>query len=74
MDGFDKGFILLELKYCERCGGLWLRLKGSEMVFCAQCAKAMAGVADGFTSQAAGDPPLREELCEAAFWAEGGSA
>ena len=74
MDGFDNGFVLLELKYCERCGGLWLRLKGSEMVFCVKCAKAMAGVGEGFTSPAAGDQAFCDELCERAFWAEGGSA
>jgi len=35
-------FEQLELKYCERCGGLWLRRKGSAGVFCAGCAPAMA--------------------------------
>lgn len=30
--------ILLELKYCERCGGLWLRRQGSEEILCASCA------------------------------------
>ena len=29
----------LELKYCERCGGLWLRPLGSEVVYCAACAE-----------------------------------
>ena len=28
----------LELKYCERCGGLWLRPQGGEAVYCASCA------------------------------------
>lgn len=32
----------LELKYCERCGGLWLRRKGNELVFCYACAPKMA--------------------------------
>lgn len=31
----------LELKYCERCGGLWLRLQGSDAVYCAACAEAV---------------------------------
>lgn len=31
----------LELKYCERCGGLWLRLQGSAAVYCAACADAI---------------------------------
>jgi len=34
----------LELKYCERCGGLWLRLKGRCDVYCASCALAMTDV------------------------------
>ncbi|HVO63385.1 MAG TPA: hypothetical protein VMT53_20830 [Terriglobales bacterium] len=33
--------IEVELKYCERCGGLWLRLKGSDKVYCADCEPAM---------------------------------
>jgi Zn-finger nucleic acid-binding protein len=34
----------LELKYCERCGGLWLRLQGSGDVYCDSCAKQVAGL------------------------------
>lgn len=32
----------LELKYCERCGGLWLRPIGDEAIYCTICARAMA--------------------------------
>jgi len=32
----------LELKYCERCGGLWLREKGETQVYCAPCALEVA--------------------------------
>jgi hypothetical protein len=32
----------LELKYCERCGGLWLRPQGAEAVYCASCADAIS--------------------------------
>jgi hypothetical protein len=32
----------VELKYCERCGGLWLRLKGSQQVYCSPCVPKMA--------------------------------
>ncbi|HEX6503432.1 MAG TPA: hypothetical protein VF011_09295 [Terriglobales bacterium] len=35
-------FIELELKYCERCGGLWLRIVGEERVYCAACVPQMA--------------------------------
>jgi hypothetical protein len=33
----DLNIILLELKYCERCGRLWLRPRGSEEGLCAPC-------------------------------------
>jgi len=29
--------VYLELKYCERCGGLWLRRKGESNVYCDSC-------------------------------------
>jgi hypothetical protein len=29
--------VRLELKYCERCGGLWLRVWESEDVYCPDC-------------------------------------
>jgi hypothetical protein len=35
IEGFE--VIQLELKYCERCGGLWLRLRDVEGVYCAVC-------------------------------------
>lgn len=28
----------LELKYCEQCGGLWLRRRGSRECYCRACA------------------------------------
>jgi reverse gyrase len=31
----------LELKYCERCGGLWLRERGTEGVYCPTCLPRM---------------------------------
>lgn len=31
----------LELKYCERCGGLWLRPRASRSVYCAACVRRM---------------------------------
>jgi hypothetical protein len=30
-----------ELKYCERCGGLWLRPTGGEQIYCRACGRAM---------------------------------
>ena len=32
----------LELKYCEHCGSLWMRLRGDDGVYCAKCVPAMA--------------------------------
>ena len=31
-----------ELKYCERCGGLWLRPVGGGQVYCVACGREMA--------------------------------
>jgi hypothetical protein len=30
-----------ELKYCERCGGLWLRPAGGGQTYCVGCARQM---------------------------------
>ena len=69
--------ISLELKYCERCGGLGLRPKGSDLLFCAGCARAIAGVAPNSRSAteishgrtfSAGPQP------SSPFWTEGGNA
>jgi hypothetical protein len=37
MEIYDVEVIELELKYCERCGGLWFRELDSEEVFCLRC-------------------------------------
>jgi hypothetical protein len=34
--------IQLDLKYCERCGGLWLRPYGTDGVYCAACSAYFA--------------------------------
>lgn len=34
--------LCLELKYCERCGGLWLRPIGTGQMFCVRCAGEMS--------------------------------
>jgi hypothetical protein len=31
-----------ELKYCERCGGLWLRPIGGGQIYCAGCGRAIS--------------------------------
>jgi len=35
-DGGNKG-VRMELKYCESCGGLWLRECGAGVVYCGNC-------------------------------------
>ncbi len=34
--------VQLELKYCERCGGLWLRVRGAQSAYCSSCAVALS--------------------------------
>jgi uncharacterized Zn finger protein (UPF0148 family) len=36
--------IQVELKYCERCGGLWLRPQGTDGVYCASCRVRLAAM------------------------------
>ena len=36
--------IQVELKYCERCGGLWLRPQGADGVYCAGCRVFLAAL------------------------------
>ena len=36
--------IQVELKYCERCGGLWLRAQGADGVYCASCRVRLAAM------------------------------
>ena len=38
--------IQVELKYCERCGGLWLRPQGADGVYCASCRVLLAAMPD----------------------------
>lgn len=37
MKNEDPEIIQLELKYCERCGALWLRRRGGQDIYCAPC-------------------------------------
>jgi hypothetical protein len=36
--------VRMELKYCERCGGLWMRTRGSQEVYCAPCESQLQDV------------------------------
>jgi hypothetical protein len=46
--------IQVELKYCERCGGLWLRPQGANGVYCAGCRVRLAALPNS------GDVPPHE--------------
>ncbi len=37
MEISDAKILRMELKYCERCGGLWVRPLVSGEVYCSQC-------------------------------------
>jgi hypothetical protein len=66
--------IQMELKYCERCGGLWLRPTASGLVFCGPCAKVIAGLLPSSRTSLSviGDRP--KAGTDSAFWSEGGRA
>jgi len=36
--------VFFQLKYCERCGGLWLRPDGAVSPYCPACERFMAGL------------------------------
>ncbi len=42
MEAIEEMLIPVELKYCERCGRLWLRSKDEEEVYCPGCVPKMA--------------------------------
>ncbi len=44
MDRMEGQEIQVELKYCERCGGLWLRPRGADGVYCASCRVRLAAM------------------------------
>lgn len=41
MDLDELEIVEMELKYCERCGGLWMRMRGDDGVYCVKCAPEM---------------------------------
>jgi hypothetical protein len=42
MDSLNEFLVAMELKYCERCGGLWLRPKKECGIYCPECEPQMA--------------------------------
>lgn len=74
----DVDAIQMELKYCERCGALWLRLSGSELIFSSPCSVILAGLARDPRFREHRGPTSRgaefERKVNSAFWSEGGNA
>jgi hypothetical protein len=46
MDSMESMHEQVELKYCERCGGLFLRRPASAVVYCIDCSARFAGDPD----------------------------
>jgi hypothetical protein len=77
MENWEQYALKLELKYCERCGGLWLRPKGSDLSFCAGCAKALAGLVAVWPRAGQSNSTRRTGKTpepQGTFWGEGGNA
>lgn len=74
----DVDAIQMELKYCERCGALWLRPAGSDLIFCSPCSVILAGLARDprFREHRGASSPGAEiqQKIDSAFWCEGGNA
>ena len=51
----------VELKYCERCGGLWLREVGLDGVYCDTCAPKMAILPRKLPASVRSEPPVELE-------------
>ena len=74
----DVDAIQMKLKYCERCGALWLRLTGSDLIFCSPCSVVLAGLARNprFREPRVSSSRVdgMERKINTAFWSEGGNA
>lgn len=46
ISGIESVEVQLELKYCERCGGLFLRPQASEVVYCGVCTTHLTAQSD----------------------------
>jgi Zn-finger nucleic acid-binding protein len=60
----------VELKYCERCGGLWLRPQGTEGVYCGGCEERLETMPDPGEAPSQRSRRRKARLPEAAFESE----
>ncbi len=51
----------LELKYCECCGGLWLRTHGTDEVRCGACVVLWSDLAGGWARRLERDAAERQK-------------
>ncbi len=72
----DVEIVELELKYCERCGGLWVRQQGSQEVYCAGCVGEMTGFPRPSRTRKRPRLPVhdKQEVRRALLCGEGGNA
>ena len=56
--------VFLELKYCERCGGLWFRRTGESEVYCQLCALQWSEVAGSDNEAGLSYARLRRSLAD----------
>jgi Zn-finger nucleic acid-binding protein len=59
--GSSTNEIGFELKYCERCGGLWLRPTGGGQIYCVACGRAMAELPRGSSDRENGRVKQRRQ-------------
>jgi hypothetical protein len=55
----ETAIILMDLKYCEQCGGLWLRRKTSDEVLCRGCRCAVARIPEAWRGAAGRKRPCQ---------------
>lgn len=60
----DLEIVQLELKYCEYCGGLWLRRKGDSEVYCAACLPYIVQLPVSDLRRSRPRLPVNREICE----------
>lgn len=57
----------MELKYCERCGGLCLRPRSARQIYCRACATRMRRLPppDGLSVRQTNGPPVPDDSFQA---------
>jgi protein-arginine kinase activator protein McsA len=54
--------LLMELKYCERCGGLFIRVQGNHRVHCSSCVLQVERIARPTTRRSKPRVPRGEKV------------